>query len=88
MSTCRSAVPFIKAIISLTPQAQHVDCESQSEAETLPTAGAPEITSAMIDAGALALRSFDPLDWCDGYVTAEDLTEAVLRAVFFSKSLI
>jgi hypothetical protein len=50
-------------------------------------AGAPEITSAMIDAGARALRSFDPLDWCEGYVTAEVLAEAVLRAVFSSQSL-
>jgi hypothetical protein len=45
-------------------------------------AGAPEITSVMIDAGARALRSFDPLDWCEGYITAEDLAVAVLRAIF------
>jgi hypothetical protein len=44
------------AIISLTPQAPYVDCESRPEAETFPAAGAPEnkieITPAMIEAGA------------------------------------
>lgn len=59
-------------------------CDPAVSTDSAVEAGAPgiEITSEMIDVGALALRSFDPLDWCDGYITAEDLAEAVLRAIF------
>jgi len=64
----------------LTPQAQYVDCESQSEAETLLTAGAPEqeieITPEMITNGVAALSEYVIWD-----APKAEIVEAIFRAM-------